>query len=207
MEDDVDWDIRLRSQLPEFARGVRSLSDIPPAQPQHSPYGDDWDILWPGHCGDILPKNDDRQYIIENDETVAPKVHQPWLIGLKDMPEYTRIVHKAGAPLCTFGYAVSYRGAQKIIMALGVKAGANLAIDNGLAFLCQNGYLNIKCYSIEPQLFQHHRPAGSVAKDSDINNGASAAVREKGVTDFIVLSTRLNLEQVILGSKDYVTQW
>jgi hypothetical protein len=126
-----------------------------------------------------MPKNDNRKYIIENDDTVAPKAHQPWLKGLKDLPEYTRIVHKAGAPICTFGYGVSYRGAQKIIMGLGVKAGANLKFDNGLVYLCRDRYLDIKCYSVEPQLFQHHRPAGSVSKDSDMNDGASTKVREK----------------------------
>ena len=188
MEDDVDWDIRLLSQLPELAKGVRSVSNISLSEHQNSPYGDDWDVLWLGHCGEIMPKNDDRKYIIENDDTVAPKAHQPWLRSLKDLPEHTRIVHKAGAPICTFGYGVSYRGAQKIIMVLGVKAGANLAFDNGLAYLCRDGYLDIKCYSVDPQLFQHHRSAGSVDKDSDIVVGNSTRVREKGVTDFIVLS-------------------
>jgi hypothetical protein len=207
MEDDADWDIRLLSQLPDFAKGVRSLSNIPLSEPQHSPYGDDWDILWPGHCGDYLPENDDRRYIIENDETVAPKAHQTWLRGLAEYPDYTRMVHKAGAPICTFGYAVSYRGAEKILMALAIKGGANLAIDNGMAFLCRDGYLDMKCYSVEPQLFQHHRPAGSVSKDSDINNGDPTIIREKGVTDMIVLSARLNMEQIIMGSEDYVKQW
>ncbi|CZT08630.1 hypothetical protein WAI453_007131 [Rhynchosporium graminicola] len=207
MEDDVDWDIRLLSQLPEFAKGVRSLSGIKSSEVQHSPYGDDWDILWPGHCGDIMPKGDDRRYTIPNDETVAPKTHQPWLKGLKDLPEKTRMIHKAGAPMCTFGYAVSYRGAQKILMALAIKAGDNLAIDNGMAYLCRDGLLDIKCYSVEPQLFQHHRPAGSVNKDSDINIGDSDAVRQKGITDFIVRSARLNMEQLIMGSDQYVEQW
>ncbi|KAH7370009.1 glycosyltransferase family 25 protein [Rhexocercosporidium sp. MPI-PUGE-AT-0058] len=207
MEDDADWDIRLLSQLPDFAKGIRYLSGISSSEAQHSPYGDDWDILWPGHCGDVPPKDDDRRYTIENDQTVAPKAHQPWLKGLKDLPESTRIVHKAGAPMCTFGYAVSYRGAQKILMALAIKAGENLAIDNGMAYLCRDGFLDMKCYSVEPQLFQHHRPAGLVSKDSDINIGTSDAVRQKGVTDFIVLSARLNLEQMILGSENYVTQW
>jgi hypothetical protein len=153
MEDDADWDIRLLSQLPELAKGVRSISNIPFSEPQYSPYGDNWDIIWPGHCGDILPQNDDRRYIIEHDDTVAPKAHQTWLKGLKEYPEYTRMVHRAGAPMCTFGYAVSYRGAEKILMALAIKAGANWAIDNGLGFLCKNGYLDMKCFSIEPQLF------------------------------------------------------
>jgi hypothetical protein len=51
IEDDMDWDIRLLSQIPEFAKGARSLSQIPLTMPQDSPYGDDWDLLWPGHWG------------------------------------------------------------------------------------------------------------------------------------------------------------
>jgi len=203
----VDWDIRLLSQMPPLAKGVRTLTDIPFSTPQHSPYGDDWDVIWPGHCGDVLPKGDDRRYIIQNDETVAPKAHQGWLKGLKDMPEGTRMVHAAGAPICTFGYAISLRGAQKILWWLAMKGGDNLAIDNGLAFLCRDRSLNIKCYSVEPQLFNHHRPAGSVSKDSDIISNDPAVIRDKGVTDMIVLSARLNIEQMITGSEDYVKQW
>lgn len=207
MEDDADWDIRLLSQMPELAKGVRTLSNIPLDETQHSPYGDDWDVIWPGHCGEVLPEHDDRRYIIENDETVAPKAHQPSLHGLREMPEGTRWVHKAGAPLCSFGYAVSYRGAEKILMALTVKGAGNLAIDNALAYLCRDGYLNMQCYSVEPQLFHHHRPAGPISKDSDINSPDPSKVRQKGFTETIVLSARLNLEQVIMGSEDWVTQW
>lgn len=207
MEDDADWDIRLLSQMPELAKGVRTLSDIPLDEPQHSAYGDDWDVIWPGHCGEVLPEHDDRRYIIENDETVAPKAHQPSLHGLKTMPEGTRWVHKAGAPICSFGYAVSYRGAEKILMALAVKGAGSLAIDNALAYLCRDGYLDMKCYSIEPQLFHHHRPAGPISKDSDINSPDPAKVREKGFTETIVLSARLNMEKIITGSTEWVTQW
>lgn len=53
MEDDVDWDVDLRSRQMELVvnnvrnfTGVRSddLLTI-------SPYGDAWDVLWLGHCG------------------------------------------------------------------------------------------------------------------------------------------------------------
>lgn len=220
MEDDVDWDIRLLSQLREYAQGVRTLSHIPPTKRQHSPYGDDWDVLWPGHCGDVLPstfntedtqpqKKDDL-YIIKDDETVAPKSAQPWLKALSTYPEETRLIHRAGAPICTFGYGVSYRGAQKILQALAVKGGASLAFDNALAFLCRDGYLDMKCYSVEPQLFQHHRPAGAMNKDSDINSfgdGDAKGTRDKGVTEMIVWSARLNMEQMITGIRDYHVQW
>lgn len=207
MEDDLDWDIRLKSQMPEFAKGVRSISNIPLSQRQSSPYGDDWDILWPGHCGDIFPKDNDVRYVMENDMTVAPKEHQPWLVGLKDYPEQTRLVHKAGAPICTFAYAVSMRGAQKLLWALSVRKGSNLAFDNTLALFCEDGYMDIKCVSVEPMLFIHHRPAGLVNKDSDIQNGPVGETREKGYSENIVWSARLNIEQMILGTRDYVMQW
>jgi len=202
----VDWDVRLLSQMRDFAQGTRTLQNLTTSNFQNSPYGDDWDVLWPGHCGEVLPTDDDRRYVIKDDETVAPKEHQGWLKALKDYPDHTRIIHKTGAPICTFAYAVSARGAQKILLALAMK-GSNLGYDNQLAFLCQGGYLNIKCYSVQPMLFFHHRPAGAVDKDSDLQSGDHSVIREKGFTENIVLSARLNLEQMILGTKDYVMQW
>ncbi|TGO80465.1 hypothetical protein BPOR_1758g00010 [Botrytis porri] len=213
MEDDVDWDIRLRTQLPELAKGIRTLSHIPLSQRQHSPYGDDWDMLWLGHCGEELPSafligKKDEIYRIDNDETVAPKSSQPYLQTLADYPERTRIVHKAGSPKCTLGYAVSYRGAQKILMA-AVKGGNNLPVDNALASLCRDGYLDMKCFSVEPQIFQYYKPPGLTDKDNNVNSvekGDVQGTKEKGIKSMIVWSTRLNLEHLIKGMKDYVTQ-
>jgi len=207
MEDDADWDVRLLSQMPDLAKGVRTISNIGLTEPQFSPYGDDWDIIWPGHCGDVPPKGDDRRYIIENDPTVAPKAHQPWLMELKNYPDGTRSVRKAGAPICTFGYAVSLRGAQKILYWLAIKAGREERIDNGMAYVCRDGFMDIKCFSIEPMLMYHHRAAGSISKDSDIKSNDPGKIREKGVTDNIVLSARLNIEQMINGTDNWVTQW
>jgi hypothetical protein len=82
LEDDIDWDIRLKSQLQTFAHAPQMLLSRPnaitypsptdrrggeeekahvnsyilksttwPAGTNISPYGDDWDILWLGHCG------------------------------------------------------------------------------------------------------------------------------------------------------------
>lgn len=206
MEDDVDWDIRIRSQMVEFAKGVRSLTETPATMVQHSAYGDNWDILWPGHCGEVFHKDDEQRYVIKDDETVAPTAHQPWLIDLKDYPEHTRIIHKTGAPICTFAYAVSTRGAQKILASLALK-GKNQNLDNALSFLCRDGVLDLKCYSVQPTLFFHHRPVGSIDKDSDMTTVDNAEIRPKGYTENIVWSTRLNLEKLVLGATDYVMQW
>jgi hypothetical protein len=80
----MDWDVRLRSQLADFALGVQILSQplsgsgyadptfptpIDDSQPVEldlswisriqrstdSPYGWNWDVLWLGHCGANFP--------------------------------------------------------------------------------------------------------------------------------------------------------
>lgn len=124
MEDDVDWDIRLKSQMPVFAKGVRSITDIPLSTPQDSPYGDDWDVIWPGHCGESSDplEPDDRLYIMNDNPTVAPKANLSFLNLLKDYPDNTRIGHRSIQPVCTFAYGVSQRGAQKILAVMGLKA-------------------------------------------------------------------------------------
>jgi len=86
MEDDADWDIRIRDQLVDFAKASRELNnradqqrslavnhtsegtaihfeDITNEQPsnQHdSPFGSSWDILWLGHIGMRCAHDDDR---------------------------------------------------------------------------------------------------------------------------------------------------
>lgn len=88
LEDDADWDVRIREQLQDFALSARALTQplsenpssyadntfpvpqgpdaLPAADllfdnlpstipPKHSPYGDNWDVLWVGHCGMRMP--------------------------------------------------------------------------------------------------------------------------------------------------------
>ncbi|KIN05436.1 glycosyltransferase family 25 protein [Oidiodendron maius Zn] len=207
LEDDADWDIRLPFQMRDLAKGIRQLSGVSPTEKQHSPYGDDWDVIWPGHCGDEMPKHEDQLYIIEHDETVAPKEHQTWLKGLAEYPEGTRLIQRAGAPICSFGYGVSYRGAQKLLMALAVKGMGALAFDNALATLCRDGFLDVQCYSVQPELIHHHRSAGSLSRDSDILGGDTGKFRPKAETDTIVLSARLNMEPLLTGSEEFIKQW
>ncbi|KAK3955229.1 hypothetical protein QBC32DRAFT_359586 [Pseudoneurospora amorphoporcata] len=80
LEDDADWDTRLKSQLQIFARAAQPFTQpnprrvstpidpnkvtnlpitsipSPPIQPSSSsPYGTNWDVLWLGHCGTNFP--------------------------------------------------------------------------------------------------------------------------------------------------------
>lgn len=76
MEDDADWDVRLKPSLNGFARGARYIQSAPPTASLLSPYGDDWDVLWVGHCGRTLPENDDRVFVIPDDPSIPPPPHQ-----------------------------------------------------------------------------------------------------------------------------------
>ncbi|KUI74014.1 Procollagen galactosyltransferase 1 [Cytospora mali] len=226
MEDDMDWDVRLRSQLQDIARGSRTLLGSQ-ADP-HSPYGDGWDVLWIGHCGEPFPetldenkeKPDDHpgiqymktKYVIQNDPTVPPPDRTTGFQDFRAHPN-TRWVHISGAPICTFAYAVSQRGARKLLFDLSVDHLLG-AYDNALAGLCRRAVsavgeenpegdrgLDTKCISVTPPVFFHHKARGPIAGDSDIQNVGGDEFREKGSTENIMWSARNNIRNMIMGTE------
>lgn len=222
MEDDMDWDINIKRQLRDVARGSRQIFFDGKPVPS-SPYGDDWDILWLGHCGEPFPETleehvglepelKDRisdKYIIKNDDTVPPYSEVSRLVDWSDFAPGTRVIHRSGAPICSFAYAVSQRAAKKLLYALSVN-GLHMAFDNSLAQLCRDAAFDLtrekddgygmKCVSVNPTLMFHHRPKGRISGDSDIQSyGEDGGIREKGVTESIKWSMRLNLYNVIMG--------
>ncbi|KAL5119562.1 hypothetical protein ACEQ8H_002408 [Pleosporales sp. CAS-2024a] len=144
LEDDVDWDIRLRSvQIPLAASAVRQL--LPPPGPRsfrfarhdvnHTQYWGDhaaWDLLYLGHCGDYFEQVTeegpqlDKQYnlttmphIQYRDPTLPPPSDlHPFTQTLFEklgMPAHTRVIHRSKFPLCSFGYAVTRPAAQRLL--------------------------------------------------------------------------------------------
>ncbi|KAH6652066.1 hypothetical protein BKA67DRAFT_537910 [Truncatella angustata] len=229
MEDDMDWDVRLKPQLERVAQGARAL--LGSASNPTSPYGDDWDILWLGHCGEVFPElldenkgkpADDaglkymqRKFVIENDLTVPPLDKVTGLIDFKQSPEHTRFVHITAAPICTFAYALSQRGARKVLFDLSVDH-LNGPFDNSLAWLCRRAVssmgstdpkaagdrgLDAKCISVTPPVFFHHKAKGLISGDSDIQTVADSKIREKGSTENIVWSARSNIRNMIMGTR------
>lgn len=111
MEDDVDWDVRIRQQTQKIAKGVRELTKKPNwkvwERPEvrvegSSPYGDDWDVLWMGHCSD--PPDTLKPIVSWADDTVIP-----WkqYIGLDHymttvLTEGQRASHRSFNPVCTY---------------------------------------------------------------------------------------------------------
>ncbi|KAG8529080.1 uncharacterized protein KY384_005715 [Bacidia gigantensis] len=206
MEDDADWDINLKNQMVLLAQGTQYITGVPSGTRPMSPYGDDWDLLWIGHCSSTIQSGDQRRFIIENDNTVAIPEHRVNFLEnainttKEGLDPRTRLVYQAGEGLCTYSYALSNRGAQKMLMHQSLMK-KWVPIDLGLGVMCKEEK-NFKCLGVFPQLVDSHKGAGETNKDSDIlDPSAKSEVREKGYTFNIVHSTRLNMDKLIRGEK------
>ncbi|KAL8772992.1 MAG: hypothetical protein Q9209_002012 [Squamulea sp. 1 TL-2023] len=208
-EDDADWDISFRSQLVNFARGSQWLLNTPSGNTPRSPYGDNWDLLWLGHCALAPIKDDPRRVLLENDPSTTPFNHRFNLGEIPDMTHYdntTRIVYATDGGTCLYAYALSYRGAQKILFHLSMSY-YNRPVDFGIHDMCNDHSRGFRCIGIFPQIVDSHRGAGSSLKDSDISKGDEVD-RKKGFSYNIVRSTRLNVEHLIDGEDAKIeSQW
>jgi hypothetical protein len=254
LEDDVDWDIRVRKQLLSFSHAARRLSlltlesknqDLPPtfetksqtpielaqrstlsiaSVDAHSapinPYGSNWDVLWLGHCGaDLPPPSPDHpnRLILLNDLTVpAPKYLRVRESSPPDpiatiYPPHTRVYHRtSNSTLCTLAYAVTQRGARKILFELGVRdlsRGFDFALSEYCAGLTKsdgNGLdRKFECVTVQPPLFSH---CWDERGKSDITGLGTGGRPEVG-SRYVMRSVRANLEGLGEGSETLFEQW
>ncbi|KAK7961655.1 glycosyltransferase family 25 protein [Apiospora aurea] len=182
LEDDADWDVRLKQQLMDIADGARLLTGMAKQEPlfqannlpagraaaavtgddatssvsqhsaiPHSPYGDDWDLLWLGHCGETFPERIPGHevvdlgsarytyYALRDDATMPPPANtSSWIGGDLQREPRTRWVHFSGGPTCSAGYALSQSGARKVLHALSVGGSLIAQLDNAMADLCRD---------------------------------------------------------------------
>lgn len=224
MEDNADWDTSLKSQLHLFAQASQYILDTdraakpPQGGKSWSPYGDDWDLLWLGHCGSSVKPNDPRRFLIENDATVpAPqrRVNQP-LRDLVDMDglgygNSTRVMYQTDGGRCTYAYALSQRGARRVLATLSSVRRFD-AIDVALSKICREEP-RFKCVSVFPQLMgSYERLLSSSSSDSDESSSSTVPERPLALqgwgTPNIVYSTRLNMVRLLAGNKEnFERQW
>ncbi len=210
MEDDADWDVEFRTQLEYIALGSQVLQDTPKDKTPQSPYGDDWDLIWLGHCANAPVEYDDRRFLMKNDKTVTPYDHRTNYGTIPDMLHYydntTRIMYWSQGGTCTYSYALSLHGARKMLkwLSMDIYSGP---IDFGLNDMCGKKERGFKCIGVFPQIIADHKPAGAGNKDTDIGDGGDN-IRQKGFSYNIVQSTRLNVDALTDGDMDrVVSQW
>lgn len=232
LEDDIDWDIRLKSQLQGVSHATtlylhllassltyqRTIT-IPfstPSGPPHQifPYGSNWDVLWLGHCGTDFPSASSHlplHRIQYPDGTMPGPSHlRPHpLAGTDDVfnvqhPPHHRVVHAAGAgTICTQAYAVSHRGAARLLWKLGVET-FTTGFDLMLRDWCGGGSEKDVggsdrpvCVTVQPPLFVQHYGKGS---ESDITQpGGGYIDREKEMSPYLMKSVKLNLGTLVKG--------
>ena len=206
LEDDQDWDVRVREQMQAFAVGSRQLQGYQSSAETRSPYGDDWDVLWLGNCGEQGPNLDQPFHMTANDPTAPPR-DQIWTplgpFAYEDYRERTRFIVPTNNSVCSLAYGVSRRGAQSILYNIGVK-GRGRNFDLGLRDVCQdlnNDGQRATAFTVMPPLFNSFNRPGPMWRDSDINGveGSDVEIREKGVTHNIAKSVQMNIERLIGG--------
>ncbi|KAH8422414.1 uncharacterized protein LDX57_000168 [Aspergillus melleus] len=220
LEDDADWDITLKAQMLEFARGTRAVQEdrwarggrksrtTPPGTP--SPYGDDWDMLWLGFCG-IDSREDERLFYIIPDDPTAPPVSRrtdfkhPFLVDNSQMQQ-ARLVFDAVGGVCTAGYAVTYDGARKILAHLSM-APLNEPVDVAYGAMCDytGADDNFRCLAPYPPLIGTWRQTGSSEGDSDIYYTGDEW--HEAYSEGIVYSVMLNAQRLANGEETCLTQW
>jgi len=202
MEDDVDWDIMLKAQMLEFARGTRHLTRAP--LNTHSPYGDSWDLLTTGHCG-VLNRLEDQEYwVIENDPTAVIPAKRTWQKKPNLTPEIlsgdrTRLVFSPSKLSCLGSYALSLQGAARILYDQSILPNAQ-GIDSALGEFCnRREYGANLCLATYPMITGIHLPAGDTSKDSDRRVVQPGMIREVAQSDHLVFPIRLNLALLLKG--------
>ncbi|KAF2659976.1 glycosyltransferase family 25 protein [Lophiostoma macrostomum CBS 122681] len=254
LEDDADWDFRLRSQLSDFSYGVRktpeliaqaeqyhighppstdetlsqvelairssvSLSSLHPRylSREEPGYGTEWDILWLGHCGAQFPEpspHSPNRIMIHNDPTVPePQYLKPMSRANLDKlssvyPPHTRVVHQANTTLCTIAYAVTQRGARKLLYEFGIRE-FNKGFDFALSDYCNALTRDATrehmpmCITVQPPIFGHHfaERGGSDIVGIDANGKPAVETR------YVKWSVRMNLERLVRGEDGVVEQW
>ena len=188
-EDDIDWDIRLRTQqIPLAQQAVQQLSETSFLDTEAYPWGTalDWDLLYVGHCGDYFGDLADgvgvghhhpdqlaaTRHVRYQDPTMSPRYDlHPFtanLLDAFDVPQKTRLVHQSKWPLCTFGYAVTRRTAERILTEIAPAKEQpernQKAYDVAILAGCRDGPL--KCYTVTPELF-HHMEGESLIADEE----------------------------------------
>ena len=186
-----------------------------------SPYGDNWDLLWLGHCGTSYPnmsiqstlaasKDQPKGRVVHLDDPTVPENQHLIFLSKDDdprllYPPHTRTVHHVMGSICSLGYAVTQSGARRILYEMGIKS-FDEPYNLMLRSFCERPSGHKSCITVQPQLFNHHRPAGNATTYSDISDHGADLIEEAS-TEMIRWSARMNIEKLLNGDTAFDDQF
>lgn len=146
LEADAAWDSNIREINYRVAKGLYELrknlnesTQLPSADDPFGVRDGDWDIISFGTCHDGRHNKDDFVMINDPDMPDNFNYYGRPLAG-------QRVVRKAGRMVCTTGYAISQKGAAKLLLRTALTL--NIPIDLMLDGLIRDG--DVKVYSTYP---------------------------------------------------------
>jgi GR25 family glycosyltransferase involved in LPS biosynthesis len=203
----------------EIAKTLFSLPlSYVPSPTKPAPYGDPstWDVLWLGHCGagfprpsgypDVYDENNLLLMLPDDDTVPQPQYLRAHPFGPLDAlaeshPPHTRVYHRAsGGALCTVAYAVSQRGARRLLQEYSVTKWSKIW-DAELGEWCagtDSFWKKLgerKCITSQPPIFAHHHPPGGRSNIGGLGGGYATNVESK----YLRLSVRMNLQALVRG--------
>jgi hypothetical protein len=164
--------MRIHEILPGVAEGSKAIADWPFIPTRNSrdfhtelsPYGDNWDILWIGHCGSYL---DGSGRVYKVNDTTVPPPEKEWAIAghpnSEQHPKGTRVVFEMTWTTCCTAYAMSNQGAHKMIEFL---AHSDDPIDLKMSALCKNE-ASLACLSVWPQVITNSPSESNMKQTHD----------------------------------------
>ncbi|OAP54908.1 hypothetical protein AYL99_10608 [Fonsecaea erecta] len=213
-EDDADWDLAIKYQMMQAAKATRFLTAQPDDEKPLSPYGNYWDIIWFGHCAAQTDPANDRRFVVTDDPTVLPPwsrsefVHPDMSIWEEDSDDYlnfqTRIYFRSSWNSCTAAYAISLRGAEKVVFTESMVP-FNDPVDNGMGAMCNQHALDFTCIAPFPTVVGVSKPAGASNRGSDIRGLDNEDVVEEGRSEKIMYSTRQNIPRILTGEDEFLS--
>ena len=175
LEDDVDWDVSIKSQMRLVSDAVRKFTVVDSEDP--SPYGHAWDLLWIGHCGEPT-HNTTRRFEFADPSATLPSDYIGWSNRYMDgITDGKRSVQRSIHTVCSFGIGFTRRGASKVLKWAG--KGENEAYDIRLQQGCKSK--DLSCLVVNPELMHHYVPPeefGHISTVADANLRGSKAEEE-----------------------------
>lgn len=176
LEDDVDWDVSIKDEMRLLSDAVRkfTLAD----DQDLSPYGHSWDLLWIGHCAEPTD-NDTRRLEYADPSAPLPENYIGWSRRyMSGITPGKRSVQRGILTFCSFGIALSRRGAVKVLKYAG--KGEDKSYDIRLQNGCR--FKDLSCLVVNPELMHHYVPPkefGHISTVADANFKGSKAEEEE----------------------------